>query len=206
MEYKTYPCLNLEKVSRVSERASDPLLYVFRSNASILWSWSMGWSWHILRQCGLITMGTLSTLLPLCEGDPPVSTVDFPFNGPVILSFGANFFDVGQNKWLKTNYVAGDLRRFNAYINHCNEVILVRRVGICMVTRPAFELVLYLDLTRIRAIEITQSLAVMLISSHIKTNSAKYDHVMASFRWSCENPLCENNLRNADIGQWFLWE
>ena len=58
-------------------------------------------------------METFSTLLALCEGNPPVNG-GFPSQRPVRRSFDA-FFDLHPNKRLSKQSDAGDLRRYRAH-------------------------------------------------------------------------------------------
>ena len=58
-------------------------------------------------------METFSTLLALCEGNPPV-TVGFPSQRPVTRNFYISLICAGTNSWAN-NRDAGDLRRYRAH-------------------------------------------------------------------------------------------
>ena len=134
MEYKTYPCLNLGKVSHVSKSVSDPGLNVMHCNVSILWSWSRGCSWHLWRHNDIITMETVSAFWPFVKRDHlshMVSLTKDQWCWALVLSLML----ARTNDWTnKPRY--SNLRRINAHVNHCNKVKLLRRVGTCMVTWP----------------------------------------------------------------------
>ena len=68
---------------------------------------------HNITMEHVIKMETFSSLMALCEGNPPV-TGGFPSQRPVTRSFEV-FLDLHLNKRLTNNRDAGGLRRHHAH-------------------------------------------------------------------------------------------